>query len=383
VAVYEAAQSAAKRFHAFDMAEIAAETGSVISAVMFGALAGSGALPFPRRSYEDTIRRAGVGVEASLRAFGRGYEEAQKGRSDAPPVPARSAKDAKRFPALQPVGHAAFDALVTRARSRVPAAAHPMVAAGLARLVDYQDVDYAREYLDLVEAFAEIESRTANPAGACPLTLAAAKHIARAMAYDDVIRVADLKTRGSRAERVKAEVSARPDQIVYTTEFMHPRMEEVCGTLPARIGLWIEARPRLFALLQRAVSRGQRVRTGTVRWFLMLYALAGLRRFRRGTLRHRCEIVHRDAWLERARAAARRDLALGVAILEAHRLVKGYSDTHASGETKFARVMTMAERLDGRTDAADWVRRLRDAALADAEGCALDDAIKTVESFLP
>jgi indolepyruvate ferredoxin oxidoreductase beta subunit len=125
------------------------------------------------------------------------------------------------------------------------------------------------------------------------------------------------------------------------------------------------------------------VRTGTVRWFLMLYALAGLRRIRRGTLRHRREMEHRDAWLERARAAARRDLALGIAILEAHRLVKGYSDTHATGETKFTRVITMAERLEGRADAADWVRRLRDAALADADSCALDDAIKTVESFLP
>jgi indolepyruvate ferredoxin oxidoreductase beta subunit len=115
----------------------------------------------------------------------------------------------------------------------------------------------------------------------------------------------------------------------------------------------------------------------------MLYTLAGLRRFRRGTLRHRRELAHRDAWLERARAAARGDLALGIAILEAHRLVKGYSDTHASGETKFERVMTIAERLEGRTDAADWVRRLRDAALEDAEGRALDDAIKTVKSFLP
>ena len=52
------------------------------------------------------------------------------------------------------------------------------------------------------------------------------------MAYDDVIRVADLKTRASRFDRVsRKKVGARP-QIVYTTEYMHPRLEEVAGTLP-------------------------------------------------------------------------------------------------------------------------------------------------------
>ena len=214
------------------------------------------------------------------------------------------------------------------------------------------------------------------------MTSAAAKQIARAMAYDDVIRVADLKTRGSRFARVRAEVAARPDQIVYATEFMHPRMEEVCGTLPAGLGLWIEASPRLMAALRRVVDRGRRVNTGTVRWFLPLYLLAGARRFRRGTLRHRREMAHIQAWLDQALAAARRDPALGVELLEARRLIKGYSDTHDRGEGRFSRLMATARRLEGRPDAADWVRRLRQAALADAEGNALGDAIKTVESFL-
>jgi indolepyruvate ferredoxin oxidoreductase beta subunit len=177
-------------------------------------------------------------------------------------------------------------------------------------------------------------------------------------------------------------VAARPDQIVYTTEFMHPRMEEVCGTLPAGLGQWIEARPSLVAALRRVVDRGRRVNTGTVSWFLPLYLLAGWRRFRRGTLRHRREMAHTQIWLDRALAAARRDTALGVELLEARRLVKGYSDTHDAGEGRFSRLMATAARLEGRADAADWVRRMREAALADAEGSALAETIKTIESFL-
>ena len=128
----------------------------------------------------------------------------------------------------------------------------------------------------------------------------AAKYVAVAMAYDDVIRVADLKVRASRFERVRKEVGAKDDQIVYMTEYMHPRMEEVCGTLPKGLGLWIENRPKLFARLDRIVNKGRRVQTGTLFWFLGLYVVSALRRTRRGTLRHMREMEHREAWLAAA-----------------------------------------------------------------------------------
>ena len=69
-------------------------------------------------------------------------------------------------------------------------------------------------------------------------------------------------------------------------------------------------------------------------------------------------------------------------MLKNRRLVKGYSDTHVRGLTKFSTVMNAAALLDGRDDAADWMNRLREAALQDPEGKALDGAIKTVRSFV-
>src|SRR5262249_13065317 len=65
----EACRSAAKTMHAFDMAALAEATGSVISAVLFGAIAGAGVLPFPRQAFEGAIRRGGKGIQASLAAF--------------------------------------------------------------------------------------------------------------------------------------------------------------------------------------------------------------------------------------------------------------------------------------------------------------------------
>ncbi len=68
-----AAHDAAKLFVQGDFGHIAEEQGSVISAVLFGALAGSGTLPFTREQFEAAIRRGDVGVESSLRAFSVGF----------------------------------------------------------------------------------------------------------------------------------------------------------------------------------------------------------------------------------------------------------------------------------------------------------------------
>src|SRR3982751_750931 len=70
------ARGAARRFVRFDMAEAAEQAGSVISAVLFGALAGTGVLPFSRGQFEATIARGGVGVAPSLKAFAAAYERA-------------------------------------------------------------------------------------------------------------------------------------------------------------------------------------------------------------------------------------------------------------------------------------------------------------------
>ena len=149
------------------------------------------------------------------------------------------------------------------------------------------------------------------------------------MAYDDVIRVADLKTRATRFERVRQEVGARPDQLVYTTEFMHPRLEEICGTLPAGLGRWLENSKAFGGFVERRLGKGRRMRSGTLGGFLMLYALAGMRRFRRATLRHQIEKAGLEQWLDLVARLAPQDYALAVETVNCRRLVKGYSDTHA------------------------------------------------------
>jgi indolepyruvate ferredoxin oxidoreductase beta subunit len=341
----------------------------VVSSVLFGALAGSGALPFATEDFEATIRSAGVGVDASLRAFAAGRERAVAAlKRDPKAKPTPKPPLAKRFPRLEPIGHADYDALVTRARQLMPEQLHGIVAAGLQRVVDFQDVAYGRDYLDRLAAM---------PLAATGLLQAYAKYLAVAMAYDDVIRVADLKTRAGRFDRVRREARAADDQIVAITEFFHPRIEEMAGLLPPRLGEKVER----SAWLGRLVDRGRKLRTTAPSSFLLLYCVAGLRRFRRRTLRHAREMRHLEEWSRRVQTFAASDVALATAVCEARRLVGGYSDTHSRSQTKFDKVMRASDLLAGRRDAAEWVQRLTKIALKDADGAELDGALRTVDTL--
>src|ERR1700722_16774899 len=77
-AVSIAADFAAKRVIAFDMEALAKSNGSVISAAMFGALAGAAVLPFDRAAFESAVRAGGTGVESSLRAFPAAFDQVQR-----------------------------------------------------------------------------------------------------------------------------------------------------------------------------------------------------------------------------------------------------------------------------------------------------------------
>lgn len=377
------AETASRRFVAFDMEKIAIDAGTMISASLFGALAGSATLPFTRESFEETVKASGRGVAASLKAFETARTIAEGGEppslqgtsSAVEPESGAESEAAGSASALR-----AWKGLIGRVEI-MPEPVHAMVVLGLKKVVDFQDIDYGDEYLDRVNRVLNVDRDLAVPDRELSLTITAAKYIANAMAYDDVIRVADIKTRRSRMDRVTAEVGVDASNVLKITEFMHPRGEEICSMMPARMGRWVEARPGMFRVLDRIVNRGRRVRTDSIFWFSVLYVLAGLRRWRRALLRHEVEEAHLEAWLGSALAYAPDNYDLAVETLMTRRLIKGYSDTHVRGLSKFDRVMGGIELVKGRDDAADWARRLREAALADVEGKTLDGALQTIKSF--
>ncbi len=371
--VRAAVELAARQLVMLDLERVATDNGSVISASLFGALAGSGRLPFARADFEAAIRAGGKGVESSLRAFAAAFDAAR----DEAPIPQTAATELTRPVAIGP------DALLAQWRelearvAALPSQVRDMAMAGLRKVVDFQDVAYGAAYLDRLEDVLTHDT----PDRGHVLTREAAKYIANAMAYDDIIRVADLKTRRARMDRIGTEMGLREDQQMRVSEYFHPRAEEIVGLMPAGIGARIEASATWMARLDRWFSKGRRVRTDRIGGFALLYLLGGRRGWRLRTLRHAHEMAHLQGWLERALDHAERNYDMAVELLRCRRLIKGYSDTHARGRSKFDRVCGAAALLTGRGDGADWVRRLREAALQDEAGAALDGALATVRSF--
>lgn len=359
------AEVAAKRFIHFDMNATAEANGSVISAVLFGALAASESLPFPPDAYEEAIRRGGVGVEPSLQAFSAGMAETL-GKSCKP----ESLAPQDESSVMDNIDSSVSD-LLARIDTNLPESVRINAREGVRRLIDYQDVAYAKDYLERLEHVLALEQSHGGEIRNYPISAEVARYLALWMSYEDTIRVADLKTRGKRFTRVHEEVRATEGQIVYFTEFMHPRIEEICDTLPAPMGRWVMNSTRTRKLLSYFTHRGRHIRTAKLSGFLILYAVAGMRRWRRKTLRFANENRCIDNWLERVQALIAQDPMLALEVVECQRLVKGYGSTHERGLHSFNAIMNVLNDYKDRTDLPAQVRRLREAGLADEDGKSL------------
>lgn len=365
----EAATRAALRFIHADFAATAERSGSVISAALFGALAGSGALVFEREDFEAAIRRAGVGVESSLRAFEAGFQLAkQAAPSSATPLPSRVA-----LPAVQ-----ALADLDARVDALFPEATRPTLHAALRRLMDYQDRRYVTLYLDRLEPLRTMPAMLQDPHGL--LLGETARHLALWMSYEDTARVAELKIRGARFDRVEREVGVKPGQLLHINEYFHPRVEEIADMLPAGLGRWLMRPNAANRLLGVFTQKGRVVRTTSLCGFLMLYGVALSRKWRRRSLRYVRENVEIEAWLQRIARYAESDYALALEFARCQRLVKGYGETHARGMANFKTIAAALDEMAPAGDAAANLALWREAALADEEGEKLRSTLRDWKS---
>jgi indolepyruvate ferredoxin oxidoreductase, beta subunit len=351
-------QTQSREHHLFDMAAVAKDAGTVVSAVMLGAIAGSGLFPFAREDYEKVVRANGGAAEASLRGFAAAYE-----RINAPREWLRELQ--------QP---ASTDAL---ADDNWPAPVRQMATLGLQRMLEYQGPAYAEQYVSRLRAVLAAE-RQADPDARhdFAITREMARWLALWMAFDDIVRVADLKSRASRWDRVKREVKLGDGDLLRVYDHFKPGVPEFAALLPPVLA------QRLTAWDRARVARGTapwalplKVGTHAVFGMLSLRLLAGLKWLRPRGSRYAAEQAMIEKWLAGVLDGARRDWHLGQEIALCGRLIKGYGTTNERGKENLLHVL---EHLAGRgtpAEAAAAVRASREAALADDAGKALDAAL--------
>jgi indolepyruvate ferredoxin oxidoreductase beta subunit len=350
----------------FDMAGIAREAGTIVSAVMLGAIAGSGLFTFRREDYEAVVKSGGKGAEASLRGFARAFDlvAGDKARGD--------------FLAqvLAPQAAAAPRATATPAApvDRFPQPVREMFGLGYARLVEYQGRAYADLYVQRLQAVLKAE-QDADPQGAhgFAITTEMARWLALWMAFDDIVRVADLKSRASRWSRVQGEVKAGADDLLKVYDHFKPGVPEFAALLPQG------AADRLVAWDRRRVSRGQqpwalplKIGTHSVFGMVALRSLAGMKWLRVRGSRFAREQKMITPWLEGVVQGTQRGWELGHEIALCGRLIKGYGSTNERGKENLLHVLEHLARGGIASEAAQAVRAAREAALADDAGKALD-----------
>ena len=133
------------------------------------------------------------------------------------------------------------------------------------------------------------------------------RHLAVWMSYEDIIRVADLKTRASRFERVRRETGAKAGEPVVVIDYLKPGVEEFASVLPASLGRrlvqWAERRGKLDAY-----NVGMHIKTSSMLGYLMVRSLAWLKPWRPRSYRYAEEQRLIERWLALVQEAARRDL---------------------------------------------------------------------------
>ena len=290
--IVKAVEALSNRAALADLDAVRLRHRAAISAALFGALAGSGALPLTRDDCEAAIRDAGKGVAASLAAFDDAFSLAASGGSAA-----------------------------------IAPAAPDIAREGAAQVAAYQDAAYAATYRERVERIARMPGCTDEVARET------ARYLALWMCYDDVIRVASHKARASRFARIRGEARAGEGDIVRVFDYFKPGIAEVADILPRRLGQWLARR-------QGAGGKGLVLQSSSLTGMLALRLLAGLRPLRRRSLRFAREQAGIEAWLVAVAAALNaKDAARALEVARLPRLRKGYGETHAAGDAAFQKAL--------------------------------------------
>ncbi len=303
------------------------------NAYFFGALIGSEALPFSPAEGRGAIENLGLavavnlaGFEAGLAAARRQEAEAERQAAPAGTISPIVLTDPVAGPAAPPA-EAAPPPGFEQEMAALPEVLRPLVGRGLARLVDYQDAAYARRYLARLGPILALD--VVHPGQGYRLTREAARRLAAWMSHEDIVRVAQLKTRRGRLARIRQEVGARSGEPVKVVDFLSPTWEEVGGVLPA--GLYTFAGRLLGKRGRAAFETHLRWPTSSPWGWAMLRLLASLRWLRPRTAAFAQEQAAIETWLQGVAAAAAVDYDLACQTAELAVWARGYGAVRARG----------------------------------------------------
>jgi indolepyruvate ferredoxin oxidoreductase beta subunit len=335
---------AARQCIVFDAVKAAALAGlseRAANAILLGALAASEVLPFSPDAFRKAIEHYGVAVNFNLRAFefGLKYREwfGKLNQLDSGTVneweqiPEPNLPEAvlKKMEALS-----VDDELAITLKQAARWLCH------------YQDARYFARYLDCLQVICE---RDRKHGSGLLVTKEVARILALRMAYEDAIRVAQLKTQRQRFERLRQEHRIADDAVYRIVDFFSPDWDELTGLLPMKVTrdkghgttkfqspvpdsqspLEVDDLPTLPSQVEelKRPAFQLRLETTSLLGFLMLRALLLLKPLRPYSQRFRSEWEAITEWISAVDWALSEDYDLAFLVARSGEIVRGYGRT--------------------------------------------------------
>ncbi len=366
--IWNAARDMAQSAYLFDLERTASDVGSAINAVMLGTIAAAGVLPIDIDAFKQSIIGEGNTVQSNLDGFMAGcsvIELSDHGDAARQPTPVETRRNDN-----------GTEAPGIRIEHDFAADVRPIVYSAANLCLDFLNQEYAELFLDRLDSIRCLPGVDNN------LVRETARHLGLLMVYQDIFRVAQLKSRSTRFTRIQGEVKATPAQQLRITEFLKPGPEELAQVLPRFIGRPIIRWARANPASARALHIPMRIRTDTVFGLLCLRAMAGLRKLRKIGEQYIEQQQFIEHWLDLIRQAVRIDLAIAREVVECAGLIKGYSDTRSRSIGNFQHITEalIEPVIGGAAFTSSDLTRAREAALADPEGMTLSDTLGKIIS---
>jgi hypothetical protein len=254
----------------------------------------------------------------------------------------------------------------------LPEAVAPVVSDAIHLLIDYQSAGYAGLYVDRVRRF--VGRRGVDEA----MLRDIARLMAMRMAYEDPIRIAQLKL-AELDETGVAPVQAAADDVKF-------RLDELIGALPAIVAEYVLDALEWLGWLHKPVSIRFSNRS---RWGIRRLKIeAALRRWRLFSVRYAKERTWVERWLHMIDRALTKQPQAAVAVIETATMIQGYGDAYRQGMADWHLIIDGLAKptFDGvlaLPDLADAIAEARAAAMPDPRQVALKRKIAEIRARLP
>lgn len=358
----EPVQKSSKKSIFFDMNEIAESNKGVISAALFGAIAGSNVLPFPKEQYESIIEQGGKAVETNLKIFNLGYDLAN---AQAQSLPVLSRK----------IANAEINPSITQKITHLNSDVQSIIAHGYNLCLEYQNKKYAEKYMDYLKDYLNKDNDNKEYEY---FLLEFARYLALFMCYEDLIRVAQLKVSKQRSDEIINSFQAQ-NKVFFVEDYFHPRYQEIADILPNSSGNWLMNSPKIAKYIDSIFGGKKKLSVNKLSGFFQLKIVSSLRFMRPSSYRFNKEQQAMNKWFEQVNFLLEQDVNLARYFVTARRIIKGYSGTYERSVQMYA---LFDELIDNYIKDEENKPNLQATKLADIVELALNQEKNEVKSKL-